>query len=189
MRNKSVVNEAREIQIAVELVNLGARLQLLQEETHLSRERLLKLYKEVKGESPSKGMLPYSTDWFMSWSANIHSSLFMGIHQFMLKHTGLSGVEALIKSYRLYLEQAESGEDEPVLSITRAWFLIRFFDAEMMQLTTCHECGGQFVVHAHELCGTYICGICKPPSRAGKTKKSRQVENAATVSGCSAARN
>ena len=107
MRNKSVVNEAREIQIAVELINLGARLQLLQEETHLSRERLLKLYKEVKGESPSKGMLPYSTDWFMSWSANIHSSLFMGIHQFMLKHTGLSGVEALIKSYRLYLEQAE----------------------------------------------------------------------------------
>ena len=183
MRNKSVVNEAREIQIAVELVNLGARLQLLQEETHLSRERLLKLYKEVKGESPSKGMLPYSTDWFMSWSANIHSSLFMGIHQFMLKHTGLSGVEALIKSYRLYLEQAESGEDEPVLSITRAWFLIRFFDAEMMQLTACHECGGQFVVHTHELCDTYTCGICKPPSRAGKTKKSRQVENAATVSG------
>ena len=217
MRNKSVVNEAREIQIAVELINLGARLQLLQEETHLSRERLLKLYKEVKGESPSKGMLPYSTDWFMSWSANIHSSLFMGIHQFMLKHTGLSGVEALIKSYRLYLEQAEvrprhgvakpSGagvaashllpqsadfvgnvsevrsEDEPVLSITRAWFLIRFFDAEMMQLTACHECGGQFVVHTHELCDTYTCGICKPPSRAGKTKKSRQVENAATVSG------
>ena len=189
MRNKSVVNEAREIQIAVELVNLGARLQLLQEETHLSRERLLKLYKEVKGESPSKGMLPYSTDWFMSWSANIHSSLFMGIHQFMLKHTGLSGVEALIKSYRLYLEQAESGEDEPVLSITRAWFLIRFFDAEMMQLTTCHECGGQFVVHTHELCDTYTCGICKPPSRAGKTKKFRQVENAATVSGCSAVSN
>ena len=216
MRNKSVVNEAREIQIAVELINLGARLQLLQEETHLSRERLLKLYKEVKGESPSKGMLPYSTDWFMSWSANIHSSLFMGIHQFMLKHTGLSGVEALIKSYRLYLEQAEvrprhgvakpSGagvaashllpqsadfvgnvsevrsEDEPVLSITRAWFLIRFFDAEMMQLTTCHECGGQFVVHMHELCDTYTCGICKPPSRAGKTKKSRQVQSATTVS-------
>ena len=216
MRNKSVVNEAREIQIAVELINLGARLQVLQEETHLSRERLLKLYKEVKGESPSKGMLPYSTDWFMSWSANIHSSLFMGIHQFMLKHAGLSGVEALIKSYRLYLEQAEvrprqgvakpsgagaaashrppspdeSGshtevrsEDEPVLSITRAWFLIRFLDAEMMQLTTCHECGGQFVVHTHELCDTYTCGICKPPSRAGKTKKSRQVDNAATVSG------
>lgn len=181
MRNKSVVNEAREIQIAVELINMGARLQLLQEETHLSRERLLKLYKEVKGESPSKGMLPYSTDWFMSWSANIHSSLFMGIYQFMQKHTDLSGVEMLIKSYRLYQEQTEVDDDEPTLSITRAWFLIRFFEADMMQLTACKECGGQFVVHTHELCDTYTCGICKPPSRAGKTKKAKLAEGVAAA--------
>ncbi|KAF0205264.1 MAG: flagellar transcriptional activator [Gallionellaceae bacterium] len=86
MKNKSVVTEAQEIQTAIELINLGARLQVLQEETSVSRERLLKLYKEVKGESPSKGMLPYSTDWFMSWLPNIHSSLFMDIHQYMVKN-------------------------------------------------------------------------------------------------------
>ncbi len=176
MRNKSVVTEAREIQIAVELIELGARLQLLQEETHLSRERLLKLYKEVKGESPSKGMLPYSTDWFMSWLPNIHSSLFMGIHQFLCKNASLSGVEALVKSYRLYLEQVEVSGGEPTLSITRAWFLIRFFDAGMLQLITCAECGGRFVAHTHELCDDYKCGICRPPSRAGKTKKAAQAE-------------
>lgn len=177
MRNKSVVNEAREIRIAVDLIELGARLQLLQEETGLSRERLLRLYKEVKGESPSKGMLPYSTDWFMSWLPNIHSSLFMGIHQYLTANAGISGVEALIKSYRLYLEQVEAADD-PVLSITRAWFLIRFFDARMLQLTECKECGGQFVVHSNELCASYICGICRPPSRAGKTKKAAQAEAA-----------
>jgi flagellar transcriptional activator FlhC len=179
MRNTSVVIEAQEIQIAVELIEMGARLQLLQEETHLSRERLLRLYKEVKGESPSKGMLPYSTDWFMSWLPNIHSSLFMGIHQFLLKNANISGVEALIKSYRLYLEQIEVSGGESTLSITRAWFLIRFFDAGMLQLTTCKECGGQFVVHTNELCTNYICGICRPPSRAGKTKKAAQAELAA----------
>ena len=171
MRNKSVVTEAREIQIAVELINLGARLQVLQEETKVSRERLIKLYKEVKGESPAKGMLPYSTDWFMSWLPNIHSSLFMDIYQFMISHTTLSGIEALIKSYRLYLEQIEISGGEPVLSITRAWFLVRFFDAKMLQLTECKECGGHFVVHTNELYQDYICGICRPPSRAGKTKK------------------
>lgn len=174
MRNKSVVNEAREIQLAVELIELGARLQLLQEETHLSRERLLKLYKEVKGESPSKGMLPYSTDWFMSWLPNIHSSLFMGIYRYLEKHTHLHGVETLIKSYRLYLEQVAVSGSEPVLSITRAWFLLRFCEADMLQLTACKECGGQFVVHTHELCDDYVCGICRPPSRAGKTKKATQ---------------
>ena len=146
MRNKSVVTEAREIQIAVELINLGARLQVLQEETAVSRERLLKLYKEVKGESPAKGMLPYSTDWFMSWLPNIHSSLFMDIYQFLIANTNVNGVEALIKSYRLYLEQIEISQGEPALSITRAWFLVRFFDANMLQLTDCKECGGHFVV-------------------------------------------
>ena len=172
MRNKSVVTEAYQIQIAVSLIEMGARLQLLQEETALSRERLLKLYKEVKGVSPSKGMLPYSTDWFMSWSPNIHSSLFMDIHQFLVANAGLSGVEALIKSYRLYLEQISVSGDEPVLSVTLAWFLVRFFDAKMLQLAGCTECGGHFVVHANELYANYVCGICRPPSRAGKTNKS-----------------
>ena len=174
MRNKSVVSEAHQIQIAVQLIELGARLQMLQEETSLSRERLLKLYKEVKGESPSKGMLPYSTDWYMSWSPNIHSSLFMDIHQFLVANTRLSGIEALIKSYSLYLEQISISGDEPVLSITRAWFLVRFFDAKMLQLTGCKECGGRFVVHTNELYANYVCGICRPPSRAGKTKKNSQ---------------
>ena len=174
MRSKSVITEAQQIQVAVSLIELGARLQLLQEETTLSRERLLKLYKEVKGESPSKGMLPYSTDWFMSWSPNIHSSLFMDIHQFLVTNASLSGVEALIKSYRLYLEQISVSGEEPVLSITRAWFLVRFFDAGMLQLTACNECGGHFVVHTNELYANYVCGICRPPSRAGKTRKNSQ---------------
>lgn len=171
MRNKSVVTEAYQIQISIDLIGLGARLQLLQEETALSRERLLKLYKEVKGVSPSKGMLPYSTDWFMSWAPNIHSSLFMDIHQFLVSNTKLSSVEMLIKSYRLYLEQISVSGDESVLSITRAWFLVRFFEAKMLQLASCAECGGNFVVHANELHSDYVCGICRPPSRAGKTRK------------------
>jgi flagellar transcriptional activator FlhC len=176
MRSKSVVNEAREIQVCIELIKLGARLQLLQEETSLSRERLLRLYKEVKGASPSKGMLPYSTDWFMSWLPNIHSSMFMDIHQYIVKHAGVSGVDALLKSYSLYQEQLGISEDEPVLSITRAWFMLRFFDAKLLQLTACKECGGNFVVHTDELCANYSCGICRPPSRAGKTKKAAQLE-------------
>ena len=77
MRNKSVLSEARQIDLAANLIRLGARLAVLEAETDLSRERLIKLYKEIAGKSPSKGMLPYSTDWFMSWRPNIHSSLFI----------------------------------------------------------------------------------------------------------------
>ena len=175
MATKTVVEEARQVKIAIDLIEFGARLQLLQEETSLSRERLLRLYKEVKHESPSKGMLPYSTDWFMSWQPNIHSSLFMDIHRFLVKNAGIDGVQALITAYRLYLDQVQGIEDaEPALSITRAWFLIRFFKAEMLQLVPCKECGGHFIVHADDLHDNYICGICHPPARAGKTKAARQ---------------
>lgn len=182
---KTVAGEARQVGIAIELIELGARLQLLQEETSLSRERLLRLYKEVKGESPSKGMLPYSTDWFLSWQPNIHSSLFMDIFRFLVVHAGSEGVQALITAYRLYLEQVQGIEDaEPVLSITRAWFLIRFFKAGMMQLSPCRECGGYFVTHANELHDNYVCGICHPPARAGKTKAARQTSIAAVQAVC-----
>jgi len=58
MEKKSVVNEAEQIQLAIKMIKLGARLQLLEAQTSLSRERLIKLYKELKGVSPPKGMLP-----------------------------------------------------------------------------------------------------------------------------------
>ena len=169
------MGEAQQVSLAIELIEMGARLQLLQEETSLSRERLLKLYKEVRGESPSKGMLPYSTDWFMSWQPNIHSSLFIDIYQFLLKNAGIGGIQALISAYRLYLDQIQGIENnEPVLSVTRAWSLLRFFKAEMLQLVSCKECGGHFVAHTNDLHDNYTCGICHPPARAGKTNAAKQ---------------
>ncbi|MDO8653674.1 MAG: flagellar transcriptional regulator FlhC [Undibacterium sp.] len=178
MANKSVVNEAHEIQLAIDLVNLGARLQLLESETSLSRERLLKIYKELKGVSPPKGMLPFSTDWFVTWQPNIHSSLFMNIHKYLHEHAGVIGIEAVVKAYRLYLEQFPTpiGE-EPVLSMTRAWTLVRFFEGKMLAFVKCNKCGGQFVAHTLDLHDHYACGLCNVPSRAGKTKKLRELES------------
>lgn len=176
MRNRSMLAEAHQIQLASELVRLGARLQLLEAETDLSRERLLKLYKEIKGVSPPKGMLPYSVDWFLSWQANIHSSLFVDIYLYLLKHTESRGIEALVKSYKLYLEHVTATGLERVLSITRAWTLVRFVERRILKCVSCRECGGQFVMHAQDLHVNYVCGLCKVPSRAGKSgKRSRTV--------------
>jgi flagellar transcriptional activator FlhC len=174
MSKKSVVSEAQEIQLAIELITLGARLQLLESEISLSRERLIKLYKELKGMSPPKGMLPFSTDWFLTWQPNIHSSLFINIYNFLVEHAGASGIQAVMKAYKLYLEQmpAAPGE-EPLLSLTRAWTLVRFFQSNMLALAPCGKCKGQFVVNALDLNRDYLCGLCHMPSRAGKTRKAR----------------
>ncbi|MCE2831818.1 MAG: flagellar transcriptional regulator FlhC [Oxalobacteraceae bacterium] len=172
MTVRTVSGDAQQILLASELIRLGARLQLLESETTLSRERLLKLYKELRGVSPPKGMLPFSTDWFISWQPNIHASVFLGIYRYLLDHARLSGIDAVLKAYRLYLEQMPpEPSEQPVLSLTRAWTLIRFFDNRMLSVQRCDICHGQFISHAFQpRCGTR-CGLCHPPARAGKRKR------------------
>lgn len=168
MRNKSILTEARQIERAVTLINLGARLQVLESETDLSYERLLRLYKEVSGRSPSKGQLPFSTDWFMTWQPNIHASLFLNIHEYLNKVSELDEIDTVIKAYQLYGEQIAAQGLEPLLSVTRAWRLVRFVDNGMLTMTACRKCGGHFVTHPHEIARHYVCGLCEPPARAGK---------------------
>ena len=167
-RNKSILTEALQIDRAVTLIHLGARLQVLESETDLSYERLLRLYKEVAGKSPSKGQLPFSTDWFMTWQPNVHASLYLNIHEYLNKATELDEIDVVIKAYQLYLEQTRSLGLEPMLSVTRAWRLVKFVDNGMLTTTKCSSCGGQFVTHPHEIAKHYVCGLCHPPARAGK---------------------
>lgn len=171
MRNKSILTEAKQIQLASELIRLGARLQVLEVNSNLSRERLVKLYKEIRGVSPPKGMLPYSEDWFMSWQPNIHSSLFINIYNYITTYSDINGVDALIKAYRLYLEHLNANDLEQVLSLTRAWTLVRFVESEVLCLAPCRKCTGKFLVHSLDIHSNHICGLCNIPSRAGKTKK------------------
>lgn len=173
MRKKSVVSEAREIQDAIEMIGLGARMQLLESETSLSRERLIKLYKELQGVSPPKGMLPFSADWFLTWQPNVHSSVFADIYRYLITNADCRGMKAIVKSYKLYLEHCHMSQMEPVLSLTRAWTLVRFFEGRILQTKPCTQCGGHFVVHANDLHNRYVCGLCHTPSRAGKTNKPR----------------
>src|SRR5690554_5742459 len=134
MSKKSVAKEAEEILLATDMIQLGARLQVLQAETSLSYDRLARLYREVKECSPPKGMLPFSVDWFMTWLPNIHSSVFYSIYRYLDRFTPAKKSQALIEAYKLYIEQSSAGrppgdDAEPVLSFTRAWMLIRFFES------------------------------------------------------------
>lgn len=170
MRLASVVDDANEVSRASALIALGARLQVLEAETRLSRERLLKLYKELKGRSPPKGMLPFSTDWFVTWMPNIHASLLVNIHRRLAACTKLDRADALVRTYRLYLEHCAAQELDPALSITRAWRLLKFVEAGMLKLTPCTRCGGHYIVREGDLTRHYVCGLCDVPARAGKTR-------------------
>ena len=178
MAGKSLLNESRQLHQAVDLIRLGARMAVLESETDLSHERLVRLYREVMGQSPSKGQLPYSTDWFISWQPNIHSSLFLNIHENLDKSLALDRVELLTNAWRLYEAEVKAMGVEPMLSITRAWRLVKFVESDMLCLTACTHCGGQFVTHPHEWNSTsrrFVCGLCEPPARAGKSRRSGSI--------------
>jgi flagellar transcriptional activator FlhC len=171
MSTRSLVQDNKQIQRAIALIHLGARLQVLQSETDLPYERLLKLYKEVTGKSPSKGQLPFSTDWFMSWQPNIHSSLFLNIYEYLNKTSDLEAIDAVMQAWKLYESEVRSHGVEAMLSVTRAWRLVKFVDSGMLCTTKCTRCGGRFVNHTFELTGDYVCGLCNPPARAGKARR------------------
>jgi flagellar transcriptional activator FlhC len=166
--SKSVLQDSKQVERAVALIQLGARLQVLESETDLSYERLLRLYKEVAGKSPSKGQLPFSTDWFLTWQPNIHASLFLNIYEYLNKASSLDDIDAIMKAYRLYMQQITACGMEPLLSITRAWRLVKFVDANMLARTKCSKCGGHFVTEPFENARHFECGLCTPPTRAGK---------------------
>lgn len=177
---KSVLQYNEDLQLAIEFVNHGARLQMF-DDIDISRERLIKLYKEIKNESPSKGMLPFSTDWFLCWSHNIHSSVFMNIYNFLKKETELEGPHLLIKAYKLYSEQMSDQPEsfnengELILSLTRAWTLLRFIQkSKELVMMKCTCCSGSYVAHKYDLNKDYTCSICDIPSRAGKTKSKKE---------------
>jgi len=170
MTGKSILKEIAEVHIAIGLISLGARMQVLESETSLSRRRLLKLYKEIKGCSPPKGLLPFSPDWFMAWEQNVHASMFYNIYSFLHKTRAGRTIELTLSAYRLYLEQCINySTEKPILGLTRAWTLLRFIECGMIEHTKCCHCGGIFVVTtAHIGCKQFVCRLCCIPSRAVK---------------------
>jgi len=169
LSSKPIISELKNINIAIELLELGARTQVLEAVTQLTKSRASKLYREVTGESPPKGQLPFSADWFLSWRPNIHASLFYLIYK---RYTArLHDAESLAKAYRRYKEILDDSDSSPEFTITRAWTLVRFIESEVLAERPCSECGVPFIAHAQDLPDDYRCAICNPPSRAGRTYK------------------
>lgn len=162
---RSALQDASDMQLAIELIGLGARPQVVEAEVALSRSRVYRLYRELTGASPPKGMLPFSADWFVTWRPNAHASYLLSVHEFMQKRAGLPGIRAVLNSYRVYAGHMRASNEECLISFTRFWTLVRFREGGLLQLSTCCCCGGRYVTHAHEPLASFICSLCQPPSR------------------------
>src|ERR1700742_3674713 len=133
---KKLSAEAAQVMKAIQLIQLGARMQVLETELpELSRERLIRLYREVRGVSPPKGMLPFSADWYLTWGPNIHASMFANVYAFLEANSReLDRVDLLSRAYGLYPEHFRMQGEPLQMDLTRAWTLVRFKEAGMLRL-------------------------------------------------------
>ncbi|WP_321806913.1 flagellar transcriptional regulator FlhC [Burkholderia sp. BCC1993] len=164
----SLADDAQHVLEAVTLIRLGARPQMLEIELSLPHERLVRLYREVRGVAPPKGLLPFSSDWYMTWKANIHASLFHNVYRFLRSNAQCARLDALVKAYEWYASRCGAAHCEPLLDLTRAWLLIRFVDGGVLSTARCVRCDAAFVTYRHDLRANRVCVACRPPARAGK---------------------
>ncbi|HDR8856219.1 TPA: flagellar transcriptional regulator FlhC [Burkholderia territorii] len=163
-----LADDAKHVLQAATLIRLGARPQMLEIELSLPHERLVRLYREVRGVAPPKGLLPFSSDWYMTWKANIHASLFHNAYRFLRSDAKCARLDALVKAYEWYATRCDAAHCEPLLDLTRAWLLIRFVDGGVLSTARCIRCNAAFVTHRHDLRPNRVCVACRPPARAGK---------------------
>lgn len=186
---QTLLEQAKVVEAAAELIRLGARMQVLENMTPMPREKLLRLYKEIRGEAPPRGMLPFSIEWFLEWQPAMHSALYL-THRNEVRRLNGSTIHAagaasgnalwhMPIAYRVYLESVKACGMEPVLTLTRAWSLERFLSSRMLKEVSCKKCCGVFLGHAHDIERGFICGLCKVPPRAGKTAKAKLGQAAA----------
>jgi flagellar transcriptional activator FlhC len=167
--NKSPSEEALEAFCAIALIEPGAPVQILESELTLARDRMVRLYHEVV--TPPKGLPPFSADWYMKRIENIHASLFYNTFVFLKNEADFSHLEALTKGYWLYLEHCRNSNTEAVLDLSRAWSLVRFFDAGILQVDQCCRCTGKFVTQKEDAPANLVCQACLPPATRGEVQE------------------
>jgi flagellar transcriptional activator FlhC len=160
---ESAADQISRLSLAVSMAKIGARPQLIMAETGLSKDKARKIYRDATGKNPPTGQAPYSPDEFVKlWRLNIDASLFINIHQNITSTSQITQIDALIKSYKLYLEHVHLRGTQRELSFNRAWTLLRLIDAGLLVMTQCTKCGGKFVAHPSVLDARYLCVFCRP---------------------------
>jgi flagellar transcriptional activator FlhC len=160
---ESAADQISRLSLAINLARIGARPQLITAETGLSKDKARKIYRDATGKNPPTGQTPYSPDEFVKlWRLNIDASLFVNIHQNITSNAQIAQIDALIKSYKLYLEHVHLRGTQRELSFNRAWTLLRLIDADMLCVAQCIKCGGKFIALPSVRNDRFQCVFCHP---------------------------
>ncbi|MBB4865406.1 flagellar transcriptional activator FlhC [Pseudomonas nitritireducens] len=174
---KSLLEQHAQVTRAINLLGAGARIQVVLQETEVSKHKLLKLYREISGVSPPKGQIPYSKHWFLKWNQNIHASLFYNYYlAISAQNREMDKMDVFMSAIRLYHSQVGFEDGDVPLVVTRAWMLLKFMETDQLRMTRCTSCSGWFVTDFVQH-SNYACVICQPPARVGRSQDGFEAED------------
>lgn len=136
-----VINKSKDILDAAQLVQLGARTALVSQLTGLSRKVVSQLHLPLTGMPSPAGQVPFTDTWYLRNNqrllhANVVWKLFQGF-----KNADRSSASVLSHVYKTYLDIM----DEPLLSLSRAYFAPRLVTINAWYEQACNYCSQSYI--------------------------------------------
>jgi len=152
------LDNIKKLNIAVELIRLGARVSIVRSHCDVSLAIAQGLSREIYGKRPVKGLLPFSEEWFYRYKSCVHSMLFLRLYD---QAKGKDTFK-LINAYKKYEKHLKEKQNAPLLDINRADLLINLINATILQVDICEKCSRKHV----RFNARNICLHCNKPPRS-----------------------
>ena len=141
-------DEVLDLSAAAELAKQGARTGVLEQLTYLSAPFIKRLIRDVTGNRPRSGQLPYSTNWYEERRERlVHSSVFLRILQ---RESASKRPRSVIfaASHRLYKQIVEllpPAWQSHALDVNRAFLASQLLAIREFELRHCERCNLPYI--------------------------------------------
>lgn len=158
------------LQAAIELVKLRARVPIIEtllSGTGIDKKTIAALYEEHNNKKSPKGQLPYQLPFYVNTHQRRLESSFLVVLYSRLRNNGIGHADAMIQSYKQYLEVFE---DNPAIEFDRYWILQTLISTNSLLLRSCPECKSGYVDDASERVDVMRCPCCWFASKKARRK-------------------
>ena len=136
-----VLSQARRALEAASLIRLGARATLVCQLTGLGKKTVSDLYLRLTGLPSPSGQVPFTDTWYLRCNLRmLHANEVWQLYQHF-RSIDHSGPGLVINVYQTYLEITE----EPILTLTRAYFVPRLISINAWYEQSCTRCGLRYI--------------------------------------------
>jgi hypothetical protein len=174
-KESDILGLKRKLDLAKGIIEKGGRPSIVRAVCQISKASALQFHKEIHGQGPNAGLLPYDPDWITKTPENcLHASIYFNIFQKISRNSKAGKGEIYLASYTLY---EQTLVDKPkVLNINRAWHIGQQISMSYICGMTCARCNSTYVA-IKEFPDPYkFCPLCDASIDSAGRQKWKQLQ-------------